>query len=75
MKYKMVHVDWIDSHGANGWGQKVDEDFDLSCQTVGFLLKKSKDRISIAQSTSNQGSIADVIQIPMIAVKKIKYLR
>lgn len=75
MKYQPVIVNWIDSFGSSGWGKDPKEDYNLNCQTVGFLIRKSKDRVFLALNLAATGTIGDTIQIPLVAVKKIRRLK
>jgi len=85
MKYlRPVEVYWVDSQSNNGWQGVNSKIYDttnasLLCRSVGMFVKKTKDRIIIAQSVAfaNTGkvySITDTITIPLCAVKEIKKL-
>lgn len=79
-----VEIYWFDSQTNSGWqdaANKVEEttNSSLLCRSVGMFVKKTKDRIIIAQSVAfaNTGkvySITDTITIPLCAVKEIKKL-
>lgn len=71
-----VLVEWIDSTGSPGWnnqGKVMAEDYDLNIVSVGILLKKDKTRVTLAMGKSEY-QYGDIIQIPLVAVKRIRKL-
>ena len=86
MKYlRPVEVLWVDSQSSNTW-QSVDakirdaENASLTCRSVGMFVKKTKDRIIIAQSVALDNaheafSMSDTLSIPIEAVKEINKLK
>jgi hypothetical protein len=85
MKFlRPVEVYWVDSQSNNGWQGVNGKIHDTSkgsllCRSVGMFVKKTKDRIILAQSVAfeNKGyvySMNDTITIPLCAVKEIKKL-
>jgi hypothetical protein len=83
---KIVLVEWSDAYGHGGGWRPVDdcEPTDLICVTVGFLVKKTKSHVVIAENLyKKQKGINDhflqmcseVITIPRGMVKKITILR
>lgn len=56
---KPVYVKWIDSNiGIGGWSNKEEyakhaEVCDLNCETLGWIIQESKDRITVASSLTN----------------------
>jgi len=79
----IVKVDWIDSATNNSWlsRQAIDnllEDGLAECQTVGFLVHKTKKMVSIALSRATSDKFvpyADVMSIPRVSITKIKVLK
>lgn len=73
---KPVLVEWIDSAVTGGWNSKeaYKNPSDYSCVTVGILLNKTKDRIIIALNQSAH-QYGEIIEIPLVAVKRIRKLR
>ncbi len=67
-----VEVTWIDSMSTIGWGT-AHEEANMECTSVGYLLRSRKDRVAIVQ---NHGpySIGEIIEIPKVAVKRIRRL-
>ena len=45
MKYKLVLIEWIDSHSGRGWKsiEEIEETAEpLHCRSVGWLVKETK---------------------------------
>jgi len=70
---KPVHVTWVDSMQTPGW-QTAHKDANLICESVGFLADKNKKRIKLYMNSSSHCK-GDYIEIPRIAVKKMRYLK
>lgn len=68
-----VLVTWIDSVGSRGWQSKF-EKANMTCYSVGHLMSKSKDRITICLNTHGS-NVGEVMEIPLVAVKKIRKLK
>jgi hypothetical protein len=70
---QIVKVTWADSASSPGWQSKQHDWHSCSnCCSVGFIIKRNKRELSIAQSWSDSGNVADVITIPMRSIKNIK---
>ena len=53
MKFKIVLIEWMDSHGVVTHWEKIDDLEPLKpvqCRTVGYLIKNSKKYKTVAQS-------------------------
>lgn len=75
MKITPVQVEWIDSVQSYGWGS-LKEPSDMGCVSIGHMISKTKDRVTLALNVSpRNGSVGQLVEIPMIAVKKIKRLK
>lgn len=79
MKFKLVHVTWIDSAGANSrWrflNTEVNEPKVLSCHSVGYLVQDTKKakRIAAHISVDDDGDVqicGDIV-IPSVAIEKM----
>ena len=70
-KVRPVVVRWLDSTSTSGWNVKPGAS--LECVTVGHILKKNKERISLCMNRSEHGN-GEIMEIPICAVKKIKRL-
>lgn len=44
---KLLEIDWVDSHAANGWMplNRAIEPASLACRSVGYLLADNRDSI------------------------------
>jgi glucose dehydrogenase len=83
MKYKkwqIIKISWIDSSGQDSWQYEPNLDISekyLQCESVGYFLQETKNSIAIAQSYTpprEKKSVNAIIQIPKVAIKKIKKL-
>lgn len=72
----IVEVEWIDSATYQGWQTKSAKEQTVSqCTTVGFVMRRNKNEISIAQGKSNNKNYLNVTTIPMSCIKKITRLK
>lgn len=72
-----MDVLWEDTASKTGWAfpdQGYAEKRPLLCRSVGFVIRKGKTVISLAQSVEEQGKVNDVIAIPLRAVKRVRRL-
>ena len=71
---ELVIVEWIDAYHLDGLMFGANPDPDPSpCWTVGFLMKKTKDGLMVAQ-TWYDGDTANLIFIPKGMIKKMTVL-
>ncbi len=70
---KPVMVEWIDSSFTSGWGA-LSKPSDLRCVTVGNLVSKSIDRLTISLNAS-EPCTGHYMEIPLVAVTRIKHLK
>ena len=49
---KIVLVDWVDSTSIQGWEEGCDMGL-CECRSVGYLIKKTKDKVILAQSLND----------------------
>lgn len=74
-------VSWVDSHCENGWGDARDAQHDagengLVCESAGWLVQAT-DRyvlLAMSRSTEKDGQLAEVLQIPREAVRRLRAL-
>lgn len=72
---KPVLVEWDDACQVIGWNtMSKTGPSDLRCVTIGHLIGKSKDRITLAMNTSD-GADGMYMEIPLGMVKKIRRLK
>jgi len=62
-----VYVEWIDSSTTRGW-QQPDQDHDLRCWSLGFLVAECEESITLAHSVAATGDVCDQITIPRAAI-------
>ena len=75
MKYPMVYVEWLDSAFHAGWkteSERRPDSYSLStCNTLGFLVFKSKREIHVAMQFSECGSVGEVMAIPRSVIRRM----
>ena len=71
-KVSPVIVRWVDSMGASGWHEYKPSA--MECTSVGHLISKTKDRVTICMNHSHYGK-GDYMEIPTIAIKSIRKLK
>lgn len=75
-KLPLVEVSWVDSASTNGWrGKQEPDDVPCKCRTVGYLLKRTKRTLTVAQNLSEFGSTGEWMQIPAAVVKRVRRLK
>lgn len=77
MKMDLVLIDWVDAHGFNGWNkiEEVRENNKLfPCKSVGWLIAKSKDSVTVASHIGGHNVDGDM-SIPRRAITKMTVLR
>ena len=70
---KVILIEWLDSTSSSGW----DSAFDLelsNCKTVGFLVKKDKEKVVVIQSNSDNVHSDGRFAIPRSCIKSIREL-
>ena len=75
MKLKVVKVTWNDAcdHGK-AWVKQDELSGLVSIATIGMLINKTKDMLTIAHSICEDGDFGGVFYIPRGCVKSIEYL-
>jgi hypothetical protein len=79
MELKPVKVTWIDSIISSRWD--TIEDFSsksIKCmyiESIGYLAKKTKYSVIIAQSYDGNGNFSNYSEIPRCAIIKIKKVK
>lgn len=76
MVTKRVRIEWIDSYATPGW-QRMSSITNESDAIVsyGFLIKESKDNVTISSSLSAFEGIMDPLTIPRRAIIKMKVVK
>ena len=75
MKWRPVEVKWIDSATRSSWHVLSGKDSFSQIRTVGFLVKKDKNCISVALSMDEDKWVSDTISIPRKCIIKITLLK
>lgn len=76
MKYKKVHIEWVDSSSTRGWNYMPEfKDQELIVVSIGFLLKETKSDVTISTSYTPYGSAMDPLTIPRCSIKKLKVFK
>lgn len=70
---KIVTVTWVDSATCHGWIPRAEPVSPLECQSVGYLVKRTKKKVVLAHS-KNDGQWCGVIAIPRSAVTSVSRL-
>ncbi len=75
MKHLVV-VEWMDSATADGWQHEADAEKHQPsvCKTVGWLLTKNRQYITVAASQSDSGNWSQAMSIPRACVTSIRRL-
>ncbi|MEK9753374.1 MAG: hypothetical protein VW338_09205 [Rhodospirillaceae bacterium] len=74
--YDIVAVSWVDTMNSNGW-DTIAETVEMEpapVVTVGFLIKKTKDKVVVAHGLSGDSALGATV-IPAAWVKSIDVLR
>ncbi len=81
-RYKKLEVTWLDAGSVDGWDtlrshkKRAMHDFNCPVVTVGYLVKKTKRVLLVAQSlTKDRGTRAwSVFYIPRGMIKRVRVL-
>ena len=75
-KLKFKRITWIDSASITGGGWHSAEDINqlrpLEIKTAGYVVKETKDFITIASQVGEYGFASGEVCIPKFAIKKRK---
>ncbi len=76
---RMMFIEWHDAAGSPGWRAERDiQTVPAKCQSVGFLIRKTKKAITLAcsRNLSNDGTpYDDSIVIPRSAIRRKRRLK
>lgn len=83
VKYKIVECIWLDSDHHGDWEKLSDvledQEGNLECRSVGYLIADKEDRIILATSITNddetEEQVSYYISIPKVAILSQKELR
>lgn len=73
---KKIHIKWVDSVSTEGWVNNH-KDSNLNCETVGFYVSETKDRVKVALNKSHvsDNSYGHYVEIPKGAIKSRRWLK
>lgn len=72
----LVVVDWVDSCSNSGWRTKDEAAFPVSeCRTVGWLLKRTNEKICLHGEESDLDAVGMRETIPAGCVRRIRVVR
>lgn len=78
-KTRKVYVEWTDSSAIRGWqyGRDLTDEYTEPSKicSVGFLIKNTKDFITLSTSVSCNGNVMDPLTIPKVAIIKMKGIK
>lgn len=73
-----MEVTWRDATSIHGWDEveawKKDV-FLIECRTVGYLIRRDKKLMAVAQTVTERGKASEVWCVPTPWVTKVKVLR
>ena len=74
---KRVEVSWVDASCVQGWHgpREALEHMPMPVKTLGYLVRKTKDFISVTQTQTEDSGRANTMAIPLSWVKKIRTLK
>ena len=84
---KIVEITWVDSNIAHGWTtNEANDEYiktqSLECRSVGYLLERNEDHISLVMSRAwkytedeDSASSAELLTIPEVSVIKVRNLK
>lgn len=73
-KHHAVIVTWKDSATLRGWNNIDAEHAPSEITTLGWLLRKTKDQVTITSCISDHGNTREALAIPRSCVVSIKKL-
>ncbi len=69
----LVKVDWIDSSTTRGWHSREDaknpDHTGIACVSVGFVVRDTKENITVCGTIGQDGDCLDAITIPRGCIK------
>lgn len=71
---KLVYVEWKDSSTTRGWGDP-EKDQTTMIRSVGWLVSKTKDTLTLSTSQSKYNRFLDQLNIPTFAIKQYHKIR
>ena len=76
-KCPLVSVEWVDACSTHGWytvAEARKEAETIKMRTVGFLVRRDREQVAVAQTISKHGRVSEVWSIPTPWVTKVRRL-
>lgn len=73
-KLKAYAITWIDAATKSGW-HDISELGIAECYAIGYLVKDTKEYLSLAVTISDDGGVLGTISIPKAWIKKRKRVK
>ena len=73
---KLILINWVDSSSSDGW-QYLDsakEHHPSNCRTVGWLLTKTKDYVTVAATQCDSELWSQLMSIPRKCITNIRII-
>lgn len=79
MKYPLKLIEWEDAYsGDHRWTPAedlVDEPVALIIQSIGFEVRRTAERLTLAMSLTSDGKVCDLFTIPLVMIRKEQTFR
>ena len=73
---RVDEVEWLDHCSENGWARPDRYDHTLSrCRSVGYVVKETKDTVTLLQNQASPNSVADTTTIAKKLIVRRRTLR
>lgn len=64
MKQPILFVEWLDASSTDPWTDIKDLEGTVKCVSIGFVVKRTKDYISLASTWDGGDQACTIIHIP-----------
>jgi hypothetical protein len=73
----VVEVEWRDAHSDGGWASRDEYEACTASvvRSVGYVLKRGREALTLVQSQDQSGEVCDSITIPLGCVRRVRRLR
>ena len=69
--FPLVEIEWIDSCAEGSWATKEEAALSVAhVRSVGFLVEKTADTLTVAQSIDGDGNTAERLTVPRVTIVK-----
>ena len=74
-RHYAVRVRWRDSATSRGWQSITNDQRAATIHSVGWMVKHTKDEVTLTTGISEEGHVVDPITIPRSCIDKITRLK